>query len=165
MGAFYTPHYLADFMVQQCFVEYVNKKKIPCVLDPACGSGVFLVSAFKRQIEMLKREKEILSADDLTKLMTEKILGVDVNPSALRISCFSLYIALLDELTPKDILENQFHFPNLIGENLIQGSFFSQIVEKNISGKFIDIVVGNPTLEKYAKNQIMFFTVKEKIYP
>ena len=144
VGAFYTPHYLADFMVQQCFVEYVNKKKIPCVLDPACGSGVFLVSAFKRQIEMLKREKEILSADDLTKLMTEKILGVDVNPSALRISCFSLYIALLDELTPKDILENQFHFPNLIGENLIQGSFFSQIVEKNISGKFIDIVVGNP---------------------
>lgn len=163
VGAFYTPHYLADFMVQQCFVEYVNKKKIPCVLDPACGSGVFLVSAFKRQIEMLKREKEILSADDLTKLMTEKILGVDVNPSALRISCFSLYIALLDELTPKDILENQFHFPNLIGENLIQGSFFSQIVEKNISGKFIDIVVGNPPWKSMPKSDHVLYCKRKNI--
>lgn len=113
---------------------------------------------------MLKREKEILSADDLTKLMTEKILGVDVNPSALRISCFSLYIALLDELTPKDILENQFHFPNLIGENLIQGSFFSQIVEKNISGKFIDIVVGNPPWKSMPKSDHVLYC-KRKIYP
>ena len=112
---------------------------------------------------MLKREKEILSADDLTKLMTEKILGVDVNPSALRISCFSLYIALLDELTPKDILENQFHFPNLIGENLIQGSFFSQIVEKNISGKFIDIVVGNPPWKSMPKSDHVLYCKRKNI--
>lgn len=110
---------------------------------------------------MLKREKEILSADDLTKLMTEKILGVDVNPSALRISCFSLYIALLDELTPKDILENQFHFPNLIGENLIQGSFFSQIVEKILAENLLTLLL-EIHLGKVCQNQIMFFTVKEK---
>ena len=151
-GAFYTPHYLADFMVQQCFSRYLEQKKIPCVLDPSCGSGVFLVSAFKQQIEMLKREKGILSSQDLNTLMTEMVLGVDINPSALRISCFSLYIALLDELTPKDIIENQFRFPNLIGKNLIQGSFFSEIVEKNINSKSIDIVVGNPPWKSIPKS-------------
>ncbi|MCM1498759.1 MAG: N-6 DNA methylase [Clostridium sp.] len=143
-GAFYTPHYLADFMVHQCFADYMNSSKVPCVLDPACGSGVFLVSAFKQQIEVLKRSKKSLSADDLSKIMTEKIIGIDLNPNALRISCFSLYIALLDELTPKDILENQFRFPNLLGANLVQGSFFAQKTEKNIGKKTIDIVVGNP---------------------
>ncbi len=163
VGAFYTPHYLADFMVQQCFIEYIEKKKIPCVLDPACGSGVFLVSAFKRQIEMLKQEKRILSSSDLTNLMTEMILGVDINPSALRISCFSLYIALLDELTPKDILENQFYFPNLIGKNLVQGSFFSQTVEDGIGGKVIDIVVGNPPWKSMPKSDHILYCKRKNI--
>lgn len=143
-GAFYTPHYLADFMVKQCFNKYMGSFETPCVFDPSCGSGVFLVSAFKKQLEILKRKRGTLNADDLSRLMTKKILGVDVNINALRISCFSLYIALLDELTPKDILENQFHFPNLLGTNLIHGSFFSKKVEEKIKTNTINIVIGNP---------------------
>lgn len=162
-GAFYTPYYLADFMVQQCFLKCSNKEKIPCVLDPACGSGVFLVSAFKQQIEKLKESKGLLTANDLSTLMTEMIVGVDINPNALRISCFSLYIALLDELTPRDILENQFLFPNLIGTNLIQGSFFSQKIAKSIGARTIDIVVGNPPWKSASESDHVLYCKRNKI--
>lgn len=143
-GAFYTPHYLADFMIQQSFSLCIDQDRIPCVIDPACGSGIFLVNSFKRQIEMLKKIKGKLCAKDLSWLMENSIYGVDISLGALKISCFSLYIALLDELTPKDIMENNFKFPNLIGNNLIEGSFFSSEIDLKLSGKKFDVIVGNP---------------------
>lgn len=162
-GAFYTPHCLADFMVQQSFLQLTTESDIPCVLDPACGSGVFLVSSFKRQIEILKNKKSKLTADDMRLMMIEKIYGVDINASALRISCFSLYIALLDELTPKDITENDFQFPNLIGTNLIEGSFFSNIVDLQFYEKHFDIIVGNPPWKSIPKSDHVSYCKERKI--
>lgn len=143
-GAFYTPHYLADFMIQQSFSSCMDQDRIPCVMDPACGSGIFLVNSFKCQIEMLKKTKGKLCAKDLSNLIENNVYGVDISLGALKISCFSLYIALLDELTPKDIMENNFRFPNLIGNNLIEGSFFSPEIDSKLLGKKYDVIVGNP---------------------
>ncbi len=143
-GAFYTPHYLADFIIQQSFSSYMNQDRIPCVIDPACGSGIFLVNSFKCQIEMLKKTNGKLCSKDLSYLIENKVYGVDISLGALKISCFSLYIALLDELTPKDLMENNFKFPNLIGNNLIEGSFFSPEIDLKLSGKKFDVIVGNP---------------------
>ncbi|MCM1283606.1 MAG: N-6 DNA methylase [Muribaculaceae bacterium] len=142
-GTYYTPHYLADFMVQQCILPYRDKGRIPSVLDPACGSGVFLVDSFKQQIQMLKGDRTKLDAQELGELLENSVYGVDKNPNALRITCFSLYIALLEELSPKDIMENAFHLPNLIGRNLIDSSFFSAEVSALIRKRF-DIIIGNP---------------------
>ena len=141
-GTFYTPYYLADFIVQNCFRKYQGK--IPSVFDPACGSGVFLVIAFKAQIEMLKSKKNKVTAEELCYLMENKIYGLDIHANALRITCFSLYIALLDELTPKDIMEHQFRFPNLMGNNLIEGSFFSSMADERLAEKHFNIILGNP---------------------
>ncbi|MDD3251739.1 MAG: N-6 DNA methylase [Lachnospiraceae bacterium] len=162
-GAFYTPHYLADYMVQQSFSRYSNKDTIPCVLDPSCGSGVFLVSAFKQQIDILKKEKTVLDAETLSNLMANMIYGVDINLGALKISCFSLYIALLDELTPKDITENQFRFPNLIGKNLIEGSFFSEKVDQKLYKKNMDIIVGNPPWKSIPKSDHVSYCLAKNI--
>lgn len=162
-GAFYTPHYLADFMIKQSFSQYSKKQIIPCVLDPSCGSGVFLVSAFKRQIDILKKERKEIDADGLTSLMTSMIYGVDINLGALRISCFSLYIALLDELTPKDITENKFHFPNLIGTNLIESSFFSEKTDHMLGGKKIDLIVGNPPWKSIPKSDHVSYCKERRI--
>lgn len=143
-GAFYTPYYLAEFMVQKSFLPFFRQNKIPTVIDPACGSGVFLVNSFKRQIEILKKDKKEIKAENLCCLIKEHIYGIDINLNALKISCFSLCIALLDELTPKDIMENNFKFPNLIGDNLIEGSFFSGEIDLKFFGNTFDIIVGNP---------------------
>ena len=142
-GAYYTPNNLAEFMVDKLFEPWIAKETVPSVLDPACGSGVFLVTSFKRQISILKSRKE-MTQEDLINLLKKKIKGVDINIGALRITCFSLYVALLDEMTPKDIEENGISFPNLIGETLICGSFFSDNIIEKLEDSNCDIIVGNP---------------------
>ena len=140
-GAFYTPYYLADFMNDCCLNKYAGEN-VPVILDPACGSGVFLVGAFKKIVERKCREKGAVSPEDLTQILLNNIYGVDKNVKALKLACFSLYVALLEFLTPKDILENKFKFPRLIGRTLFERNFFDEDLEKE--GIKADIIIGNP---------------------
>ncbi len=49
-GVAYTPSYLVSFMIDECMPVNTPKKNFKR-LDPACGSGIFLVSAYKRIID------------------------------------------------------------------------------------------------------------------
>lgn len=139
-GAFYTPYYLADFMNDRCMAKFTDHS--PIVMDPACGSGVFLVGAFKRIVERRCRENGSVQPEELRQILLNNIYGVDKNIKALKLTCFSLYVALLEYLTPKDILENGFRFPNLIGQTLFENNFFEiDLVQKGIKA---DIIIGNP---------------------
>lgn len=140
-GAFYTPYYLADFMNDCCLEKYAGEN-IPVIMDPACGSGVFLVGAFRKIVEKKYSEKGTISPKDLTQILLNNIFGVDKNLKALKLTCFSLYVALLEFLTPKDILENKFKFPNLIGRTLLEKNFFDENL--NNRGIKADIIIGNP---------------------
>lgn len=140
-GAFYTPYYLADFMNDRCLERHALEN-MPVILDPACGSGVFLVGAFKRLAEKIYREKGAVSPAELTHILLNNIYGVDKNVKALKLACFSLYVALLEFLTPKDILENRFKFPGLIGRTLFEKNFFDGDLDK--TGIRADIIIGNP---------------------
>lgn len=143
-GAYYTPYFLADFMIDKYFneIKISNNKDSIKVLDPACGSGVFLVGVFKKIVDTYKRREKVIDGKILSLILTKNIFGVDINEEALKITCFSLYIALLEYLTPKDILENKFKFPNLINKNLYNCSFFdNNFDKKNIE---VDLIIGNP---------------------
>lgn len=140
-GAYYTPYYLSDFMNDRCLEKY-NADNSPVVLDPSCGSGVFLVGAFKRIVNNKKAKQEEVSPEELRKILVNNIYGIDINLKALKLACFSLYIALLDYLTPKDILKNEFKFPNLIGKTLLEYDFFSDKLDE--MGINADIIIGNP---------------------
>jgi hypothetical protein len=140
-GAFYTPYYLANFINDQCFARY-GEDTIPKVLDPSCGSGVFLVGAFKRLAMREKDENGTITPEQLKNILCNNIYGIDINMKALKLTCFSLYVALLDMLTPKDILENKFRFPNLIGTSLLCCDFFAdELTHNNVK---VDILIGNP---------------------
>ena len=72
--------------------------------DPACGSGIFLVGAFRRIV----RDEMALTATRLTSerlraILLERISGIDVNPEAVRLAAFSLYLAYLNYQEPPDI--------------------------------------------------------------
>ena len=52
MGIYYTPSYIVDYIVKNALGEYIKNKSIDeilnvKVLDPACGSGSFLIRAFQ----------------------------------------------------------------------------------------------------------------------
>lgn len=140
-GAYYTPYFLADFMNDWC-MKKMDHCETPVVLDPACGSGVFLVGAFRKIVEQRYRQNQMITADELREILLNNIFGIDKNIKALKLACFSLYIALLEYLTPKDILENEFKFPNLIGKTLFEKNFFDG--ELDSIGIHADLIIGNP---------------------
>lgn len=152
-GAFYTPPVLAEFVLSRVLTVEELKKK-PKVLDPACGSGIFLVEAFRRMVRYAWKEKKAsLDFDELKEILGNQISGIEINEEAARITTFSLYLAMLHYLDPPSILghiRNGNKLPNLLVSednsqnhyNSIQvGNAFS--VCKETLGK-IDVLIGNP---------------------
>ena len=144
-GTYNTPLALVDFIVE----ETLPLEKITpgmTILDPACGSGVFLVRAYQRLIEAWKQRNQghLPSAPQLTELMKQSIFGVDVQPNAVRIAAFSLCLSMLDYLKNEDIVQENFRFPRMETSNLIHDDFFSEEIDRRFSDKKFDRIVGNP---------------------
>ncbi len=115
-GTHYTPTVLADFVLSECLTQE-RLEAGARILDPACGSGIFLVQAFQRIVHYENSQRNIkgqklLSPGEIMELLTERIVGIDVNPSAVRVAAFSLYLALLDFLEPSDI--RNYTLPKLV---------------------------------------------------
>jgi type I restriction-modification system DNA methylase subunit len=145
-GVVYTPPYLVQFLIDQC-MPLKNPVENFKILDPACGSGIFLVGAFKRMIQWWrirnnrkKPQKE--NIEELKLLLQKNIFGCDLEDEAVILSYFSLGLALLDSLSPKEIWRNV-HFSNLAGTNLFQGDFFRTLHESKLDTDF-DLIIGNP---------------------
>lgn len=139
-GAYYTPPMLVDFMLNQVSPD-LQKDDIT-LLDPACGSGIFLVEAYKRRIERWRKtHSRKPDTIELIDLLQSSIFGVDIKKQALHIAAFSLYLAMLDYIEPKSIWM-EVHFPSLIGKNLIEADFFD--TDLNFAGRTFDLIIGNP---------------------
>lgn len=159
-GAFYTARFLAEIVLDTALgntQELIGRT----FLDPACGSGIFLVGLFNRLAwEWTRSHPDAPNerrAQELAKLLRGSLFGVDKSQVACRIAAFSLYLAYLDQLSPRDIQELQRNgppLPHLVDEsgggvraqesgprNIVCADFFSvdaQSLEK------VDFVVGNP---------------------
>ncbi len=149
-GVVYTPPYLVQFLIDRCMSLNDPKEQFK-VLDPACGSGIFLVGAFKRILQWwrvnnnwAKPTKD--NIEELMKLLRENIYGCDLEGEAVTLTSFSLGLALLDTLSPKEIWKNV-HFDNLIDQNLFSGDFFKTLHEEKLTNNF-DLIIGNPPFEE-----------------
>lgn len=153
-GVAYTPSYLVSFMIDECMPVNQPKENFK-ILDPACGSGIFLVSAYKRIIDWWrvsnyeKTGKWIVpgkeNLEELKKLLKESIYGIDISNEAVDLAIFSLSLTLCDILSPKVIWDN-LRFDNL-NENVFGSDFFDWYPE-NRDKKF-DLIIGNPPFIEY----------------
>lgn len=155
-SAVYTPSFLVEYILTNTIDVFFEKKgkksKTECkIFDPSVGSGIFLVQAFRRmvdkEIELCKEKK--ISKVRLREIAQNNLFGIDINLQALKVTCFSIYIAILDYQDPKTILDN-FHFPILINENLFNSNFFNTTDSYNeiIKSKQLDFILGNPPWKK-----------------
>lgn len=87
-GQFRTPRHIIDMMV-----EIVDPKKNETILDPACGTAGFLISAYRHILALNKDEdgKSTLTADD-RKRLTENFAGYDISPDMVRLSRVNMYL-------------------------------------------------------------------------
>jgi len=107
-GQFRTPRHIIDFLV-----AIINPDKIDSILDPACGTAGFLISAYKHillkyskankhglniyQYNQLKDEEKFpLTFDKLTpddrKRLIQNFVGYDISPDMVRLSLVNLYL-------------------------------------------------------------------------
>ncbi|MDW3197633.1 MAG: N-6 DNA methylase [Cytophagales bacterium] len=146
-GVVYTPPFLVNFLLDEAMPLQSDVTDFK-ILDPACGSGVFLVGAFRRLIHRWRANNnwENPSLSTLKKLLKKNIFGVELNEDAADLTIFSLSLALCDELTPLQIWE-ELQFDNLREDNIIYDDFFRVLGTDRIPEDF-DLIIGNPPFEE-----------------
>ena len=144
-GAYYTPMFLADTVIASLWDVLPERTKTQgrC-LDPACGSGVFLVRLFQRRCEQWRQAhpSQTIRWDSLLAILS-RLHGYDIDDAAVRVAVFSLYVALLQEVKPPDIqrlMKRGRLLPELWDRTLRAQDFFD-VSEKDLQ---VDVVVGNP---------------------
>ena len=87
-GQFRTPRHIIDFIV-----EVVDPEKGESILDPACGTAGFLISAYKH---ILKSNRDAQGLDALTPdekgHLARNLVGYDISPDMVRLSLVNLYL-------------------------------------------------------------------------
>lgn len=169
-GLYYTPSHLAKLLVDESMplknyssVDLNNYK----ILDPSCGSGIFLVFAFKRLVQWWKLQQNDFNKkpklDDLKHLLS-CIYGVDKEKQATKLAAFSLCLALCDELSPMQII-SELRFDDLTKSNILYTDFFidelvfpenadmhDYEIQKENYNKLrnieFDLVIGNPPFHR-----------------
>ncbi|MEA3488270.1 MAG: N-6 DNA methylase, partial [Euryarchaeota archaeon] len=145
-GQYYTPCHLVTFLMDEVLPWDGENIEIK-ILDPSCGSGVFLVEAYRRLISrwMQANLGQRPSISDLTDILTKNIFGVDIDSKAIRIAALSLYLTMCDYLEPRHIWEevkSKPLFKPLINNNLFESDFFEK--DASFSSEKYDLIIGNP---------------------
>lgn len=122
-GQFRTPRHIIDFIV-----DVINPSKTDKVLDPACGTGGFLVSTYNHILEQHdgmndpKKKEKPLTPDERKKLMAN-LEGYDIDPTMVRIAQVNMYL-------------HQFKNPQIF-------QYDSLTSEERWNDKF-DVILANP---------------------
>ena len=149
--AVYTPPFLAALLLDHA-MPYDKLTGRERVLDPACGSGVFLVGAYRRLANAWRARNNWRTprVDTLKAILRNQIFGVELERDAIDLTAFSLALALCDSLQP-NVIWNELRFDRLSGTNLLEVDFFDASVPDNgataaLEGPF-ELIVGNPPFE------------------
>jgi hypothetical protein len=144
-GAYYTPRRLANLVVDQVWPAVqaiLNSGITPKILDPTCGSGVFLVALLQRMACQLG-DKGTPGHWAKLKHLATNLHGLDINQTAINIASFSIALALLNERQPREIeselVNSSSILPTLLGNSLRKQNFF-ELPETET----FHIIIGNP---------------------
>ena len=139
--SYYTPLFLVDYILNRSLDEKLKNKNDCKVLDPTCGSGVFLVESLRRMIKKYEKSGIELNSEVLTGIVTENIFGIDRDENAVNIAVLSVLLTVYDYLTAEEIRD--FKLPVLLNKNFFVCDLFDLNREINDLPHF-DLIVGNP---------------------
>ena len=188
---YYTPEYITDYICRNTIIPYLSKSGVNTthelikeykdleelekkfkeikILDPACGSGAFLVKSIDilleihKEIQSKKKNNKIRSLDQLQiteewdedkeirDIIEKNIYGVDINRESIEITQLSLFLKLASNERKLMYLGNYIKVGNsLIDDKNIDPRAFSwedefpEILGTLIEDKGFDIILGNP---------------------
>jgi len=159
-GIYYTPSYIVDYIVKNTVGEYIRThtpeeiKKVR-ILDPACGSGSFLIRAYKELENYWKQNSDFAQTNidseefysKKVEILKNNIFGVDLDPKAVEIAQLNLLLQISEKGEKLPLLQNNIKVGNsLIDDPSITDKAFKweeEFPEIMKEGGF-DIIIGNP---------------------
>ena len=146
-SSIYTPPPLVRLMLDEALSwERLDRlqQRGEIILDPCCGSGVFLVESYKRLVlHWRSRNRWRRPTEPILKELLSRLRGIDLEKGAVELAAFSLCLALCDALEPEAIRASVKLFPPLVGKTLHHSCFF-EAKEQCLIREPIGVVVGNP---------------------
>ena len=162
-GVYYTPTYIVDYIVRNALGKLLEEKNVDVgkikVLDPACGSGSFLIKAFDVLNEHYQQNDKDYSQTQLdfktgttftrkVKILQDNIFGVDLDKQAVEIAQLNLLLKIAEKGHRLPLLERNLRCGNsLIDDEKLAGDrafkWEEQFKEIMKDGGF-DVVIGNP---------------------
>jgi len=145
--AVYTPPFLVRLILGEVLTwerldRLTQNKEI--ILDPACGSGIFLVEAYKRLVLYWRSQNNWNPpSQTVLKNLLMSVHGVDLEGGAVELAAFSLCLALCDALKPEEIRASVKLFPEL-KENTVRTGCFFEYGRSGMAEERIGVIVGNP---------------------
>jgi type I restriction-modification system DNA methylase subunit len=156
-GIYYTPTYIVDYIAKNTVGELLKDKKVKAkeikVLDPACGSGSFLIKAYDYLYASMSVDKESKQRkfDSLgmysvkTEILKNNIFGVDLDNKAVEITKLNLLLkaAEKERKLPKEVDNHIRQGNSLIDDEAVAGLDAFKWHGDFQEGTF-DVVIGNP---------------------
>lgn len=165
-GIFYTPIFIVDYIVRNTLGKLLEDKKINTekirVLDPACGSGSFLIKGFDVLNEhYLRHDKDyaqtrldVASEDSVytkkLQIVQNNIFGVDLDRQAVEVAQLNLLLKVTEKGRRLPLLQQNIKQGNSLVHSSLNpedrpfdwGSQFSKVLKDDADG--FDVIVGNP---------------------
>ena len=184
-GVFYTPEYVTDYICRNTIIPYLSKSNANTVseliaeysknyielennikeikiVDPACGSGAFLIKTvdilleIHKEIQNLKpqipdqTQLKIWSEEsEISKIIETNIYGVDINEESVEITRLSLFLKLAGPNRKLISLSKNIKMGNsLIDDKFVEAKAFNwnhefpEVMHEKYGG--FDIIIGNP---------------------
>lgn len=93
-----TPDFVESFILDHTLEPAIREYGIDNadLIDPTCGSGHFLLGAFPRFLDHLRRAHPAMDDRELARRALDKIFGVDINPYAASIARFRLFLKFVE---------------------------------------------------------------------
>lgn len=154
--------------------EYRSKVLSIKVIDPACGSGAFLIAAYdylKKELDEINdriadlkgRTQELFDGDEMYDASLENeylikcLYGVDLNPESVEISKLSLWLRTLTKDKPLTNLDDNIKS----GNSITEFDFHEEFSKVFAKGGF-DVVIGNPPYVEQKKIKDIKHILEEK---
>ncbi len=200
-GIFYTPEYIVDYIVENSLMKYLSEKEDACldkvgkrwwykteieayqayqhilqnikVVDPACGSGAFLVKVFDRLYAENERVGKIVGwlfdeTETYKNILTNNIYGVDLNAESVEITKLSLWLKSAQKGKKLNNLDKNIKCGNSLIDDPAVAWDKAFSWEKEFAGVFkewgFDVVVGNPPYVVVKKDEYSKYEWNNDLY-
>ena len=141
LGEYYTPQWLADAMVSELVDAPIGQR----VLDPACGSGTFVVAAVKHF--MAAASQSNLEPSEVLAKLRDAVTGIDVHPAAVHLARASWALAARDAIAAASDYNTEISAPIYLGDSLqLRYRTGDMFARHNVTIETRIEELGNPTL-------------------